>query len=806
AGVIGVARPAGAPPVWLGAVKSNIGHLEPASGAASLIKAVLSLYHGEIPPNLHFHQPNPKVVLEPVFRVPTTRQPWSAGAGRTRRASVHSYAASGTNAHLVLEEAPSLATREDSFERPWHVLALSARSEPALRVLAARYEQHLASHPEQSLADICYTANTGRSHFPYRLAIPADSPAVVRRRLQAVAAEQAPLPPGLPAPELPPPVVLVLAGGDSALVSQAAQWLYETQPTFRVAWEEAATACRPHLPHPLRPDARLSADPPVYEAALCFALAYALACLWRSWGVVPAVVLSHGPGQQAAAAVFGGETLAVCASQALAAGTALPPGPESEVVVLDLRPSDAGNFLGGRMPLATAVAALTGQGASLFLSISVLPEMNGAPGETAVWLPSLKAGEDAWQSLTQTLAALYTAGVTVDWTGFDRGYGRARLHMPTYPFERQRYWIATPAESAARPQNGREEARTGDAAQQQWLPYLQAEAARALQIPAEELPPDQPLDALFLDSLCAMAFKERVERELEVSLPVQLLAQGPSLIQLANFVAGRVKGNGAPVQASLVATAPTQVAALAAADSALFPLQPHGPRAPFFCVAPGYADLMGYRYLARLLGPEQPFYALQPPASVIGKEANTTELAARYLAEVRQVQASGPYFLGGYSSGGTLAFEMARQLRQSGELVARLILLDTLYRITWLDYLVYGGVERLIVLSRFLERAGRGNAASWKAVLQATFADEGLKVHLQAIRDYRPGPYPGAVTLFIGRRSLTRFNRTRRQWRSVIGAGLDVQWVPGTHYELLREPYVSALAQKLEACLRPAQI
>jgi len=161
-------------PLIIGSVKTNIGHLEAASGMASLIKVVLAMQHEEIPPHLHYHQPNPYIDWEKLpVKVPSEKIPWNAGV-KQRLAGVSAFGFSGTNAHVVLEEYKA-TEKPQQLERPWHLLTLSAKTQESLMQLAAEYEEFLIANSELNLADICFSANTGRSHFPYRLAVIATS-------------------------------------------------------------------------------------------------------------------------------------------------------------------------------------------------------------------------------------------------------------------------------------------------------------------------------------------------------------------------------------------------------------------------------------------------------------------------------------------------------------------------------------------------------------------------------------------------------------------------------------------------------
>ncbi|MBD3305128.1 acyltransferase domain-containing protein [candidate division KSB3 bacterium] len=184
-------------PLFVGSVKTNIGHLESAASIAGLIKVVLALQHHEIPPSLHFRIPNPHIAWDQIpISVPTQPISWLPEE-HLRRAGLSAFGFSGTNAHAVLEEAPATEDSLDSpsvRDHPVHLLALSAKNAEALREVVRRYETFLASHPEVPLGDLCYTANTGRSHFPYRLSLVAASTAELRDKLATFRAEPAPVP------------------------------------------------------------------------------------------------------------------------------------------------------------------------------------------------------------------------------------------------------------------------------------------------------------------------------------------------------------------------------------------------------------------------------------------------------------------------------------------------------------------------------------------------------------------------------------------------------------------------------------
>jgi acyl transferase domain-containing protein/acyl carrier protein len=300
-------------PLLIGSVKTNIGHAEAASGVAGVIKVVLALQHEEIPPHLHFKEPNPRIPW-PDYRVsvPTKVSPWPRTA-RRRIAGVSAFGFSGTNAHVVLEEAPLVEERgAGGPDRPIHVIALSAKSDAALAAAAGRLAARLTAHPDTSLPDLAFTTNTGRSPFGHRAAILARSAEEARERLLAAGQEgdTAGVIRGRIVEGKAPRVAFLFTGQGSQYAGMGRQ-LYDTQPTFRRALDRCAGILAGKLSKPLL-DVMFGAsggegllDRTGFTQPCLFALEWSLAELWRSWGVEPYAVLGHSVGEFAAAAVAG---------------------------------------------------------------------------------------------------------------------------------------------------------------------------------------------------------------------------------------------------------------------------------------------------------------------------------------------------------------------------------------------------------------------------------------------------------------------------------------------------------------------
>jgi acyl transferase domain-containing protein/NAD(P)-dependent dehydrogenase (short-subunit alcohol dehydrogenase family) len=297
-------------PLAVGSVKTNIGHLESAAGIAGLIKVVLMLQHEAIPPHLHLTRANPLLKLEHgAIEIPTAGRAWSRG-DQPRRAGVSSFGFGGTNAHVILEERPRAAAPNPGVDRPRHLFTWSARSAPALAELALRYADAIEADPETHLADAAYTANAGRTHLAQRAAVSAESlpELVTRLREFSAAPGGTTVRHGVADPDRPPRVAFLFTG-QGAQYAGMARGLYEHQPTFRAALDQCADILEPLLDRPLlslwEPDAGPLLDQTGYTQPALVALEYALATLWRSWGVEPAAVMGHSIGEFTAACVAG---------------------------------------------------------------------------------------------------------------------------------------------------------------------------------------------------------------------------------------------------------------------------------------------------------------------------------------------------------------------------------------------------------------------------------------------------------------------------------------------------------------------
>jgi len=770
-------------PLWIGSAKSNLGHALAAAGLAGVIKMVQAMRHGVLPKTLHVDEPTPHVDwASGRMALLTDPMPWPE-TGRPRRAGVSAFGISGTNAHVILEQAADEATGEPAGNSaPVAVpLVLSARGDAALRALAARLRAHLAAHPRRAVV----FGDDGLA-------------ALARGEPAAEAVEGAARHPGR--------TVFVFAGHGAQWAGMAAG-LLDSAPVFAQRLRECAAAIEQHVDWSVESVLRQAGGAPPMDRLdvaqpVLFAVMVALAQLWRAHGVRPDAVVGHSQGEVAAACVAGALSLAdaariaVLRSRLLAreltgggamASIALPAkemrarlddrvsiaginGPRAVTVAgeraaveelvstlvdegvrarviftggathcalveplrdkvfgelatvtpkageVPLYSTVTGEVLGGaeltarywydnlREPVdfATATRRLLGDGFRTFVEVTPHAVLTAAIEDTAeeagveiTAVATLRRGAGDLARFHAALAEAHVQGVRVDWRPVFDGYPVRRVDLPTYPFQRSRYWIeagSDPLPAPAVPSVVSSASSIAD--------LVRAEVAAVLgHASPESVDMRRRFLELGMDSLTAVQLRNRLALATGVRLPARLVLDQPTPEGLTRHLRTVLAGSdpGTPELLGVLFERARELGTVAEFTDLLGDLarfrpcctevpglaEPvrlaEGPAHPrLWCVPTVLATSGPHQYarLAAALGGTRDMFAFTLPGYGTGEPLPATlDTVVDALAEV-VARDPGPYALVGYSSGGLLAQAVAARLERSGSAPDAVVLLD----------------------------------------------------------------------------------------------------------------------------------
>ncbi|MEA5617535.1 beta-ketoacyl synthase N-terminal-like domain-containing protein [Cronbergia sp. UHCC 0137] len=546
----------------IGSVKTNIGHLDAAAGISGLIKTALAIKHKQIPPSLNFTTANPQIdFANSPFFVNTQLTPW-INHQHPRRAGVSSFGMGGTNAHVILEEAPTPLSQNTS--RPWHLLTLSAKTPSALETATKNLAEYFQNSPDVNIADVAYTLQIGRRGFSHRRCLVCQTPAQAIEILSGIDASQL----LSYSPENSELSLVFMFPGQGSQYVNMGQELYNTEPVFRKEIDHCSEILQSHLGLDLRSilfkqDNENLPSPPIpnyelritnyelltqttYAQPALFVVEYALAKLWLSYGIQPQAMIGHSIGEYVAATLAGVFTLADALAIVAQRAELMQQCPSGVMLSVSLAPEKLQQFLTDDLVIAVhnapQLCVVSGTEAAITLLEEVLihqniahrrlhtshafhsplmvdaiapltqilqkitlqpPQIPFISNVTGTWItPEQATNPNYWathlrqpvlfaEGITQlqqtpnqifvevgfgqtlstiirqfpdapltlssgkhpqdsqsdvalickTLGQLWLRGVTINWLEFYTQQQRRRLPLPTYPFERQRYWV-----------------------------------------------------------------------------------------------------------------------------------------------------------------------------------------------------------------------------------------------------------------------------------------------------------------------------------------------------------------------------
>ncbi|NEP50771.1 MAG: acyltransferase domain-containing protein [Moorea sp. SIO3C2] len=938
----------------IGSLKTNMGHLDAAAGVAGLIKTVLALKHNKIPPSLNFETPNPTIdFANSPFYVNRTLSEWNTN-GIPRRAGVSSFGLGGTNAHVVIEEVPTL--EPSSKSRPWQLLMLSAKTNSALEIATTNLATHLKQHPEIDLADVAYTLQIGRTAFEHRRMLVCQE---IDDALKALSTPERP--PVLTYHQEPSerPVVFMFSGQGSQYVNMAVG-LYQTEPTFSAQVDSCSELLIPHLGVDLRhilypqPEQTETVSSQLKQTAIAqsalFVVSYALAILWQEWGVSPQAMIGQSIGEYVAATLAGVFSLEDALALVAKRGQLMQKQPPGTMLAVSLSEQQCQKFLDHQLSLAAinglsqcvisgpteAIDTLqqhlseqkvesrrlhTSHAFHSQMMESVLepfiehvkqiplhpPQIPYISNVTGTWITAEQATDpnywgkhlrqtvrfaDGLQELMQksnniflevgpgrtlitlakryagtteqvilssvrhpqdsdsdvafllrTLGKLWLNGVEIDWSGFSTHEQRHRLPLPTYPFERQRYWIDPPkltpvvgqfqATSIENVGYISQSPSTVKLSQQKHSrpksekPYIapRNEIEQTLAQLWQELVGFKEIsinDDFFVDlagdSLVAVQFVSRLNEAFQIDLDSHILLHHPTIADVAELVQNS-NLNTTSQDSSLKQLLPDSIIEIQTGSNLKLPL---------FLIHPVGGHVYFYKDLAYYLGKEQPVYGLEDSKlhSEKVEVQLVEEMAAKYIEAMLKVQSEGPYLIGGSSFGGLIAFEIANQLQKLNRKVELLALIDTPTSEQMpvklekdediIEYLAQSLLDDDSLVSDLPKHLDTHSQLSWlceqfsnTSFFQSDLSQlqrliEVFKANMNSMWNYTPQPYPGRVVFFYAkeRRELYDPLYPFLPWIDLATGGIEIQTVPGDHISMHLSPNIEVLAEKLGGYLQ----
>ena len=922
----------------IGSLKGNIGHLIEASGIAGFIKTILSLHHRYIPPSLHVETPNPNIDFEnSPFFVNTTLNKWEK-TDNPRRAGISSFGMGGTNAHVILEESPQTYSAPTS--RKQHLLTLSAKKPSALKKMVSNLENHLNNYDSIILEDIAYTLRFGRNDFDYRYAFVCNN---VEDAISELTAYGSFTPKSCSEmkKEGDPSIVFMFTGQGSQYVNMGYD-LYQSEPVFRETIDQCFAILKAHTqidffeilyPSPENFEiAQSKLNETAYAQPSLFIIEYALAKLWRTWGIIPDVMIGHSLGEYVAACLSGVFSLEEALILVAARGQLMQKMDPGKMLAVSLSEEEIKPFLEEHVSIAvinhTKSIVLSGPSNNIesisknleekgidsrmlrtshaFHSESVekiipefreklsqvnfnppsIPFISNASGKwvesnevTSVdyWirhlrhtvqfsrgilellsnpnaifievgpgktlcnlvrrhvtsddsqiisgsLPTAKKNEEDREVLLKTLGQLWLYDIPIDW---EKIYQKSnRVPLPTYPFDKKKYWI----DSSAHPQETKDEVNREKSTKDiDFLPDQKIKKDTPTEVPKtlkdieeflivtwKDLLGHKSIDKnddffqLGGDSLLSVQLLTKIEDTFGFNLNVQTLFERTTISKLSKGILKKISSEDRTSEKAFSQT--------------LIKLKPGKNGKNLFFVHPIDGHVFCYKQLVDALESDYTVYGIQSPnyAQESARSFESfEEQAAYYIQAIQAIQKKPPYFLAGFSFGGLVAYEMANQLWTNDDSIGLLVMMDVIppnsqsedaknedQMIKLLLELFEGklvapdelrGLSKEDRIKRLMRSIGFGE---WPFSQQERIFNQVVD-HWKSLSKYKLKSYPGKILLF---QAEDRFIHSKncsleKVWEGYVSQGVEAFDVEGSHLGVLKQPFVHAVARRLSRAL-----
>ena len=946
----------------IGSIKSNFGHLDTAAGIAGLIKTALALKNRKLPPIIHFKKPNPNIDFENTpFYVNTQLSDWT-NEKKPRFAGVSSFGVGGTNAHVVLEEAPDVD--EHVLTEPWYLLVLSANTKPALEAATLNISNHIRRCNSSSLEDVAFTLQVGRKAFKYRRMLICQNKDDALRALEPI--DPARVTTGLKH-QADRQVVFMFSGQGTQHIHMGTE-LYKHEKIFRDHVDACTDYLTPRIGFDLReilypaPNKENDAENIINQTAISqvalFVIESALSRLWIELGVTPEAMIGHSIGEYVAAYQSGVFSLESVLQLVVERGELMQAQAPGKMLALNLSEEDAKEFVNEELSIASVnaprqcvisgpakninelkkkltetrspkslqvkyielntshafhssmmesamqpftkmvkmahpkepkipfISNLTGEWITAEQAVDpnywakhlrhtvrfskgirslikngnyLLLEMG--PGQllgnlarahqigdgSITTLPSLphpNQKQPDYAFFLNSIGRYWLTGGRVKWERLYQHVHPKKISLPTYPFEGKRYWIeakkrksaAANTESAISNSTIASHSSKAGGGQTDNL-YSRPDLLSNYIAPTNEL--EKMLvsiwqEALGIDrvginddffelgghSLSAADLFAKVEKKIKKNVPLAILYQAPTIKALAEAIRDEKTES---------------------LWSSMVPIRLGGKRKPIYLVHGAEGNVLLYRSLANYLGEDQPVYGLQAIGLDGSGDFNPDfkYVASMYIEEIRTLQPVGPYLLGGYCLGGTIALEMAQQLVRQGERVDLLAMIDiyNVHSMKWPQPLYLKIYNKLLNFwyhlmnlfsidneekFKFFKEKTRVEISRMKIRTKITFEKfktnwnqekpmsyrhlEIDKAYDRAFEEYFPERYPGRITLFGPKKLFAGFDdKLTHGYGHIAQEGVTLHTIQCYPHCMLVEPHVKTLGEKIKESIIAAE-
>ncbi len=757
----------------IGSVKSNIGHLMEAAGVAGFIKTAFALQNQLLPPSLHFNAPNPNIDFSNTpFYVNTQLVPWTTDLF-PRRACVSSFGIGGTNAHVIIEEPPSrplTVSKKSSY-----LLVLSAKTPTALKTMARNLGAYLESNPQISLSDIAYTLQEGRERFDCRKAFIVSDNTEATSSLLDFAKNEPSI--GFPGSSSRANVTFVIPR--KLLSISVGTGLYQEVPFYRATVDTCLLLLKKLTHIDFQSILYPKSESKEYtstqmkdlfiEHCISFIITYSLSKLWIELGVLPGNIIDFTPNKLLTSSLSSSVTLEA-ALQAL---------------ISQYKPS---NDIADEPNLSLSLDKFLNDPNHFFIGIGGNSFLNSSPNNLLRSIDSTDQNDDLAVFLN-SLSRLWTSGTTIHWQVLNADGSSQKVSLPTYPFEKKRYWIDI--------QDQNDISSPLKKANSQIIPSDEIER-HLIDLWQDFLGSSVGIYDSFYnlggDSVLAIQIVSKIHENFGIKLRIQTLLEYPTIAELSNIITEKMQESSLHKNDSY-----QNIVKFKSNDTGL----------PLFLIHPIGGHVFCYNSLVANLSYDGPIYGIQSVAPYDTIE----DIASFYIKIMQSIQTNGPYNILGSSFGGLVAYEIARQLTESNQTINLLCLIDIMRPgILPLASDIPSMLSTLVELfdrkRSFVNDINKLSLTEKTTMLMNSLGLEKLPFseqeqifqvitkHWVALAKYHPKPYSGKILFFEAQ---DRFTQTEdlslgTSWKDLVKNRIEIHEIKGNHLTMLMNPNVKEMA------------